>query len=372
MWCEELKNDKVRFVERYTNPMTGKLGKVSVTMDKNSAATRKIALQVLNDKIDMRLKAITSIPLKKEITLKDLIASYQKDQIKSVAQSTYKRNYFACNSLMRILGADTLINRINAGYVREKFNATNDESGTLNERLARFKALIRWGYENDYIEDIRYLDKLKKYQDKEKKERLKDKFLEANELKGLLSNMQVDRWRLLTALTALSGMRAGEAIALELSDIDLENCLIHVNKTRDYINDIVTSPKTACSNREIYMQDELLALCRKIKAFTLSGKLKYCYDTKLFLCDINGDYVDYYAYNKYLREVSERLLGRNVTTHVMRHTHVALMAEAGISLDSISRRLGHESSQITKEVYYHVTKRMQERENAEIKNISFL
>lgn len=372
MWCEKLKNDKVRFVERYENPMTGKIGKVSVTMEKNSAATRKIALQALTDKIDAKLREITSTPLKREIDLKELVTAYRQDQRASVAASTYKRNYFACESLVRILGADTLINRINAGYVREKFNDTGDGNGTLNERLARFKALIRWGYENDYIEDIRYLDKLKKFQDKEKKARLKEKFLEVDELKALLAAMKVNRWHLLTSLTALSGMRAGEAIALKLTDIDFKKRIIHINKTRDYINDLVTTPKTECSNREIYMQDELLSICRKIKAFTLSEKFKYCYETNLFLCDINGNHLEYYAYNKYLREISERTIGKKVTTHVMRHTHVALMAEAGVSLDTISRRLGHDSSKITKEVYFHVTKRMQERENEEIRGIKIL
>ena len=57
---------------------------------------------------------------------------------------------------------------------------------------------------------------------------------------------------------------------------------------------------------------------------------------------------------------------------MMRHTHVALLAEQGVSLDAISRRLGHSDSQITRDIYFHVTKKMQERENLQLKKIKIL
>ena len=56
----------------------------------------------------------------------------------------------------------------------------------------------------------------------------------------------------------------------------------------------------------------------------------------------------------------------------MRHTHVALMAENGVSLDAISRRLGHENSKITKDIYFHVTKKMKEQDNAQFQKVNIL
>lgn len=370
MWAEPLPNGKVKFVERYSDPMTGKDRKVSCTLDKDTRTTRKTAADILADKIRRKLSAapVANTRLK----LCELIDMYRADQAATKRESTYKRNYFACESLMRILGSDTLICRLNAGYVRKCFNSTGGDNGTLNERLTRLKALLRWGYENDYIDDIRWIDKLKRYPNPEKKERLQDKFLEREELQNLLSEMAVDRWRLLTAFMSLSGLRAGEAIALELKDIDLKNRTIHVTKTRDPVNDVTTPPKTLSSRRDVFIQDELLDLCRQIRAYTLSENLRNGCKSTLFFCDLNGDYVDYYAYNKYLRETSLRVLCRPITTHVLRHTHVALMAEAGVDLDVISRRLGHESSQITKEVYYHVTKTAQRAENERLKAIKLI
>ena len=52
MWCEERANGKFKFVERYLNPITGIESKVSVTLDKNTSATRKRAQKILDKKID--------------------------------------------------------------------------------------------------------------------------------------------------------------------------------------------------------------------------------------------------------------------------------------------------------------------------------
>lgn len=56
MWCEERANGKFKFVERYLNPITGIESKVSVTLDKNTSATRKRAQKILDKKIDDSLK----------------------------------------------------------------------------------------------------------------------------------------------------------------------------------------------------------------------------------------------------------------------------------------------------------------------------
>ena len=55
MWSETLKNGKVKFVERYKNPLTLKSQRVSVIMDKDTARTRKLAQAALNEKIDQAL-----------------------------------------------------------------------------------------------------------------------------------------------------------------------------------------------------------------------------------------------------------------------------------------------------------------------------
>ncbi|RGU94937.1 site-specific integrase [Clostridium sp. AF15-17LB] len=372
MWCETLKNGKVRYVERYEHPLTGITCKTSVTLQKDTNANRKLAQEALRDKIEARLREITATTKKTDLRLSELVELYRVDQKATVSPSTYNRNYFATESLMSILGADILVERMTAGYVREKFAEEKEKPGTTNERITRLKALLRWGYENDYISDIRWIDKLKKFKDDEKVKKLEEKYLEADELKLLLDNMHVNKWRLLTEFMALSGLRCGEAIALTDVDVDLKGRTISITKTFDPVSHIVTSPKTATSVREVYIQDQLIRVCRDIKLLTKKEQLLYCYRTDLLLSDVNGLHLNYYSYNKYLREVSERLFSKPVTTHYLRHTHVALMAENGVQLDVISRRLGHANSSITKDIYFHVTKKLRQRDNQRIEKIKIL
>lgn len=58
--------------------------------------------------------------------------------------------------------------------------------------------------------------------------------------------------------------------------------------------------------------------------------------------------------------------------HELRHTHTSLLLEQGVSIDTISRRLGHENSRITREIYLHVTEKLKERDNEQLARISLL
>lgn len=368
MWVEK-RNGKFKFTERYEDYFTGQEKRVSVTMDKNTAQSRKLAQQTLNAKI---AKAMTVTP-RAQYTLKELVEQYRADQEVSVKKSTYTRNFHACNTLMRILGENTIVERMTANYVRSKFLATGKAPGTLNEHLTRLKALIRWGYQNDLLPDAHFLEKLQPFKDVPHKVKIQDKYLEAFELKLLLEEMQNDTWRLFTEFLALSGLRTGEAIALENADVDTKCRVIRVTKSYDSVNRVVADAKSLCSIRDVYMQDELLSVCSRIRAHMLRIRLMNQLDKPhLFFFSAAGGHINYYSYEKYLQENSLRVIGRPITPHALRHTHASLLMENGISIDVISRRLGHENSRVTKEIYLHVTKKLKEKDNQQIAGVSIL
>lgn len=43
---------------------------------------------------------------------------------------------------------------------------------------------------------------------------------------------------------------------------------------------------------------------------------------------------------------------------MLRHTHISLLAEAGVDLPYIMNRVGHKNSKTTTEIYLHVTRGM--------------
>lgn len=369
MWVEKLQSGKYKFIERYKDYQTGKEKKVSVTLEKNNASTRKMAAQMLVELIDKRQ---TTPAESKELTLKELVEKYRAYQKRTVKESTYSRNYYQANAILAILGEDTLISRITANYVKDRFLSTGESFSRLNERRTRFRALINWGYENDYLKDVSFLKKIKPFSDKPHKLKIQGKYLEDYELKELLDGMEHERWKLFTELLVLSGLRVGEAIALTHTDVDFENQCLHITKTYDFNNKLVTPPKTFCSIRDVYMQPELFKLCKKINTFMKTESLLNGYRTELFFCNTTGDYITYATFNKYLGRKSERIIGRKLTTHALRHTHASLLLANGVSIETISRRLGHENSKVTKEIYLHATEKLTQSDNEQIRDLKII
>lgn len=372
MWIESTPNGKYKFREQYMDPLTGKNKTVSVTLDKNTATTRRLALEELTKKINQKKGCLGNVD---SLTLSDLVAKYEKYQRSTLKPSTYRRNHFACVTIQNILGSDVLVNRLTAQYIKEKFLDSGKAPSTLNELRIRFSALIRWGYQNDYIHDVSFLDKFKPFPDIPHRNKIQDKYLESDELRTLLSAMgSCWHWKYLTEFLALSGLRFGEAAALTSSDIDFEQSVIHVTKTYDHNNRITTSTKTQCSCRDVYIQPELEKLLRKISLYMKIQRMEHGYtnDEDLFFCMTNGKHINHSAYEKYLRETSQKALGRRITPHTLRHTHASLLLENGVDIYTISRRLGHENSKVTREIYLHVTEKLQEKDNEQIRKIKII
>ena len=369
MWIEELKSGKYQFYERYTDYLTGKKRRVSVTLDKNNAQTRKLALQILNEKISNINNDDYGNDV--DLTFEQLVNRYRNYQIDKVKKSTYRRNVQASNSLMKILGKDVKVSKLNKLYIESRFNATGESNSTLNNRLVRFKAIIRWGYKCELVKDISFLDKLDPYKVTPAEEEEK-KYLESHELKKLLGGMTIERWRLVTEFMALSGLRIGEVIALDNSSVDIKNKEIHVKQTYDPNNFVINTPKNG-TMRIAYMQPELKKLCKYIKVYMLKQKLRYGYEKNdYFFSGEDGDRIHYYAFNKYLKEKSTEVLGKGITTHILRHTHGSLLLEQGIPVEVISRRLGHKDINVTKRIYLHVTEILRQKDNEQLAKIKIM
>ena len=356
MWIEKTKKG-YRAVERYTDPVTGKVRKASVSMERNTASSRKIAEKALIQKINDITSSVT-----KDITMSELIALWLesvKDTAKPSSCRTYKTN---AKAVIRVVPADALVDNISVKYIKKALLKVNSKA-LRNKIIQTIKQIVRWGYANDLVTEISWLDKLRSETIKEQKDKIIDKYLESSELNTLVESMEKQKYRDLTIFLALTGMRIGEALALEYTDIDLDERIISISKTFNYnINQELTA-KTQSSVRKIYIQDELYPLCKRLVQASSANRFV---SKKIF-----HDCV-YTTYNEYIKRHSKKYVGKAVTPHALRHTHVALLAENGIPFDIIARRLGHENSDITKNIYFHVTERLRQKDNDAIQNIHLM
>lgn len=304
------------------------------------------------------------------MTLKELVDLYVRwQQQHNRAQTAYNADMH-CRTLLKLIGDDAIVSRLDEHVVSDALASTNPV--TFNERLRRLKSLLRWAYAEGYIADIAYLSKVRRAKAPSTRVRDAEKYLEHDEIATIFVAMDGQpRWQYLTRLLILTGCRVGEALALTIDDI--EGDTIRIDKTLNPNGGgLQMQTKTDASTRSISVQDELRELLDELDSWREQQQELHGHASRILIPAPDGGHCSYAAYCKYLRELSERTIGRRITPHALRHTHTALLAEAGMSLDSISRRLGHADSKITREVYMHVTERMRERDAEQLRSIRLI
>ena len=146
------------------------------------------------------------------------------------------------------------------------------------------------------------------------------------------------------------GIREGELLALTLEDFDLTRKTLRINKSYQRIDreDVVTSPKTKCSNRVISLPDFLVDEIRDFR--------QQYYDLKP--TDRMFPITKKYLYNEMVRGC--RASGvKKIRVHDLRHSHVSLLIDMGFTALAIGKRVGHTSQKIT-ERYSHLFPNRQE------------
>lgn len=363
----EKKTGKVRYCEEFLDPMTNKWRTASVTFDCDNTRNKKEAFGILREKINNMLKPHTA-----NISLSDLIAEYKKDQVDLWRKSSYDRVCCALSFIEATLGGAVIVENLSGRYVKNKFLASGRPASALNFFLKRFKTLIRWAYKNDLISSIKSIDKIDYFPNSRKDKNINMKYLETEELHRLIDGMHQPAWALFTEFLALSGLRCGEAIALNKKDVDLKNMLIHVSKTYDSNNKIIGPTKNINSNDDVIIQPQLADVIRRINIFVQRQQVEYGYRSNIFFSNKEGDYLSYKAYAAYFKNHAIKTIGRPLTAHSLRHTHASLLFEAGFTLDEVARRLRHGDSKITRDVYIHVTKKLKEKDAEKIRAVTLL
>lgn len=351
MWMQKTANGKVRYFDEYKN-IKGDLQVVSITLPDAKRSTQREAQRCL----DAKKRANRPSPF---LRFGEMVDKYKEFLAFQYKKQTATAAEFQFRPILRAIGYDREVRFITAELVRSTLYDGNDTK--YNERLKHLKAAFRWAKSEGLVEDITFIGSLTKKRSTRRREALTAKYLEDYELKALLDGMKVEKWRLLTEFLVLSGLRIGEAIALTTKDIDLVRREISVTKTFSLnLKEVTETAKTETSNRVVFIQDELAECINRINAIMPHRRTVFFYD--------NG-YVRYESFAKFFRENTEQIVGRRLSPHALRHTSVALLAAAGIQLDPIARRLGHVDSDITRDVYMHVTEKLKERDADALRSV---
>lgn len=156
-----------------------------------------------------------------------------------------------------------------------------------------------------------------------------------------------------------TGLRIGEAVALEWSDIDLDNGYIDVNKTIVWSRMETNSPKSMAGYRKIPIDRNTVLMLRLYKARQHQCFIEHGYGGKM------AEHVFSNGLHAYpSREGLQKTLTKHLklaglpylTLHAFRHTHASLLLNAGISYKELQHRLGHSTLAMTMDTYSHLSK----------------
>ena len=147
-----------------------------------------------------------------------------------------------------------------------------------------------------------------------------------------------------------TGMRIGEALALEISDINFESRSINVNKqfTKGQLKNGTKNPAriVKTTERDVYITDDIIAVLQEhIKSLSDGTKL-------LFPSQING----YLSDNNLRRRVWNPLLAyvgitNRVRIHDLRGSYADIAYSHGATITFVQNQLGHQKADTLLNVY---------------------
>lgn len=149
------------------------------------------------------------------------------------------------------------------------------------------------------------------------------------------------------ALAALAGLRVGEILALQASNVDLDRRTIRVRHNMTAYREL-KGPKTAAGVRDVRIPETLAGLLRHWRDEYYSGD-----PDGLFFTTTTGNGYVYYAVNMAWRRLLEREQLAHRHFHALRHFYTSWLLRHGMPVADVSKMLGHSDQRVTLQVYAH-------------------
>ena len=380
MWMEELPNGKYKFFERYKDPYTEKLKKVSVTLEKKTPQARNQAAILLQEKINKKLedknKNIS------DITFKELYDEFEDNWKNGVRESTIYAANHVKNEIFNQIEGDYLVRNIDRRLLQKVIDQLIKDGRSRNYTAKiKFKLnqIMKYALRMNYINsnEMLFVELPRKITTSDDLKKKRTKYLDQKEFnlfiktlqKEALRDYRLNKYIRIAKVLFLTGMRYGELAALSYKeDIDFSKKTIHIRHTYDFRLKKRTAPKTAKSDRIITAPQKVLDIIKE----QILENTKNGFDTDSIFINTLGEPITSARVIIPLKNHGKKLgIDKNITTHMFRHSHISLLAELGIPLTAIMDRVGHSDSKTTLEIYSHVTQKMVSDISSKLDKIKF-
>lgn len=292
-------------------------------------------------KYEKWLKCESNTPIERVQTVGEWAAKwleiYKKDKVE---YSTY-RNYemYVNNHIIPALGR-LKFKQVRPAHIEFFFRERAHLSKSAQKHIyIALNGIFKTAAENHFCKE----NPVKKQTSLSKKEN-KIKVFSPTQVKKILEDAKKHQYGILVQLLLYTGLRIGELIALQWTDIDFKNNLINIQRAVTRAENGNYKEKTPKSGKE-----RIIGINETLKDILLNLPKKGIY----ILTDENGHQLTYnsyyWKYNKFFEETNNYYL----SPHKCRHTYATYLLKGGADLRVIQSLLGHSNINVT-EIYTHI------------------
>lgn len=188
-------------------------------------------------------------------------------------------------------------------------------------------------------------------------------FKEAALAKYKTTNKYKSRDAIVLLIMLNLGVRVGEMLALEWGDVNLDEKMVYIRKTvqsniknfantgKAQYNRIKNSAKTQSGVRIIPLNDSVADYFVELKHYDAREGISSQFVCTTHTGTRNTSRNLQRSLNRLIKQTS---IKKNVTLHTLRHTFGSTMLRRGVSIEVVSKLMGHANINITYTKYIHV------------------
>lgn len=343
-----------------------------------SKQTERVAYGMAEAKeLEMRMQyEIKEQPITSGITLHQLYNEYVRALSSEVRESTITGNkrVFECY-VLNSLGT-TQVKKLTAPVLQNWKNEIEEVRTTKGQPLSLrykqniysiFRAVLNWGVKMDYLSQ-NILVKVGNFKSGIVTEKRNVDFYTADEYKLFSAAAKEEAIKGATfhdwdyyvffAIAFYTGLRKGEIHALKWTDINGNILSVSRSITQKMKGaDRETPPKNRSSIRTLQMPLPLIEILNEHKTRYEAFR---DFSDEFRICGGPRSLRDTSLENKNQHFAKLACL-KKIRIHDFRHSHVSLLANEGINIQEIARRLGHSDIEMTWNTYSHLYPREEER-----------